>query len=85
MNAIFFIQTNVCIAFSLFFQWKSLHLENSYCFIMHVIHFFEEEYELKEAWISSNVRPLVSGTSFATNSTVKPLMAEKMKKVPGQT
>lgn len=32
--------------------------------------------------ISSKVRPLVSGTSFATNITVKPHTAENMKNVP---
>lgn len=35
-----------------------------------------------DACISSRVRPLVSGTSFATNRTVKQQMAENMKNVP---
>ena len=35
-----------------------------------------------DACISSRARPLVSGTSFATNITVKPEMTEKMKNVP---
>lgn len=30
----------------------------------------ENSYELKEAWISSSVFPFVSGTTFATNTTV---------------
>ena len=34
--------------------------------------------------ISSKVRPLVSGTSFATNITVKPHTAENMKNVPSE-
>lgn len=38
--------------------------------------------EFMEACISSKVRPLVSGTSFATNITVKPHTAENMKNVP---
>ena len=35
-----------------------------------------------DACISSSVRPLVSGTSLATNRTVMPHMLENMKKVP---
>ena len=35
-----------------------------------------------ESCISSSVRPLVSGTIFATNRTVKKPMPEKMKNVP---
>lgn len=35
-----------------------------------------------ESWISSSVLPLVSGTSFATKSTVIKLAEENMKKVP---
>ena len=34
------------------------------------------------AWISSSVLPLVSGTSFATNKTVTKLTAENKKNVP---
>ena len=91
LNVIFFIQTNVCI--SLLFSMTSLFHEAIVNmpfwkfltgFIMHGIHLLEE-YEFREAWISSSVRPLVSGTSFATNSTVKPHMPENMKKVPAQT
>ena len=37
-----------------------------------------------DACISSSVRPLVSGTSFATNRTVKPHMLANMKNVPGK-
>ena len=36
------------------------------------------------AWISSKVLPLVSGTNFATNKTVKPQMLENMKKIPSK-
>lgn len=39
---------------------------------------------LSEACISSSVRPLVSGTNFATNTTVKALTLVKMKNVPEQ-
>ena len=35
-----------------------------------------------DAWISSKVRPLVSGTSIATNMTVEPQITQNMKKVP---
>jgi len=35
-----------------------------------------------EAWISSRVLPLVSGTSRSTNTTVSPQMLAKMKNVP---
>lgn len=35
-----------------------------------------------EACISSKVRPLVSGTSFATNRSVKPQIDEKNRNVP---
>jgi hypothetical protein len=35
-----------------------------------------------DACISSRARPLVSGTSFATNRIVKPEMPENMKNVP---
>jgi uncharacterized membrane protein YkgB len=38
--------------------------------------------EFREAWISSSVLPLVSGTNLATNSMVIKLAAENMKKVP---
>lgn len=37
---------------------------------------------LSNVWISSSVLPLVSGTSFATNSTVTRLAAENKKNVP---
>lgn len=37
---------------------------------------------LSNVWISSSVLPLVSGTSFATNSTVTKLAAENRKNVP---
>jgi hypothetical protein len=35
-----------------------------------------------DAWISSRVLPLVSGTSRSTNTTVSPQMLAKMKNVP---
>lgn len=35
-----------------------------------------------DACTSSRVRPLVSGTSFATNTTPKPLIPENMRNVP---
>jgi hypothetical protein len=35
-----------------------------------------------DAWISSRVLPLVSGTSRSTNKTVSPLMLANMKNVP---
>jgi uncharacterized protein (DUF39 family) len=35
-----------------------------------------------DACISSRVRPLVSGTNFATNRTAKPQTPENMKNVP---
>lgn len=38
--------------------------------------------EFMEAWISSRVLPLVSGTSRSTNTTVRPQMLAKMKNVP---
>ena len=37
-----------------------------------------------DAWISSSVRPFVSGTNFATNTTVNPHMIENVKNVPAQ-
>ena len=37
---------------------------------------------LSNLWISSSVLPLVSGTTFATNSTVTKLAAENRKNVP---
>lgn len=38
-----------------------------------------------DACISSNVRPLVSGTSFATNRIVNPHTLENIKNVPEKT
>lgn len=38
-----------------------------------------------EAWISSKVRPLVSGTNRSTNTTVSPQMLAKMKNVPASS
>jgi hypothetical protein len=38
--------------------------------------------EFMDAWISSRVLPLVSGTSRSTNKTVSPLMLANMKNVP---
>ena len=44
------------------------------------IHFFAEN-GFNDAWISSSVHPLVSGTNFGTNKTVKPHMLENVKNV----
>jgi len=41
-------------------------------------------YELMQAWISSKVFPLVSGTTFATNRIVKREHPAYKKKVPAQ-
>lgn len=41
-------------------------------------------YELMQAWISSNVFPLVSGTNFATNRIVKRENPAYKNKVPVQ-
>lgn len=45
---------------------------------------FHLSWELIEAWISSSVFPFVSGTTLATNSTVRAQDPEKTKKVPGK-
>lgn len=47
------------------------------------IHVLAEE-GFNEICISSNVLPLVSGTNFATNRTVKPPMLANIKNVPEQ-
>lgn len=78
-----------------FVSWTSMHttiIYNHFCWIYYAcnsltgscqIHLFVG-YRFRDTWTSSSVRPLVSGTSFATNTMVRPHMLENMKKVPGQ-
>jgi hypothetical protein len=55
-------------------------------FLVYTIRLIPEETgakdEFMDAWISSRVLPLVSGTSRATNKTVSPQMLANIKNVP---